>query len=198
MYTKIFEFKKHVYKEIDEAVSIPEKDTTNLYFIVNKKTSSIQFLIQDKSIIYGYAELIIKPNYYQVINVAAERGYGPFLYDSIMSYLDKPIRPNRSLSHDAYSVWNNYFLHRTDIQKTSINKDDYWNTLDLNNKQVSDKKYLDPINHLYTITDTTRKQKVLDWYNKSLEFQDNMIKLLPKWIDIRFNFAQKWFYNKYM
>lgn len=194
MYTKIYEY----YNNILNEVSIPNKDTSNIYFIVNKKTSSYQFIIQAATGLLGYAELIIKPNYYQVINVAAEQGYGPFLYDSIMSYLDKPIRPNRSLSENAFNVWNNYFLHRNDITKIPVTKEDYWNTLDLNNKQVKDKKYLEPINYLYTINDKARKQKTLDWYNDSLLFQDKMINMMSDWINIRFNYAQKWFYSKYM
>lgn len=173
--------KKPKYKLLDDK-----------YLLINDKGTSIEFLIQDRNKIYGYIELLNKPNYYQSINVAGEKGFGPILYDLAMYNLDKPIRPNRSLTSKALNVWNNY-MYRDDVIKKEI-FDDKWETLDLDNKQT--KQYTDIINTLYTLNDID--YNVEELINKSKEFENKMLSLLPNWKTLRFNQGKLYFNNKYI
>lgn len=182
---------------IPKNISIPVKDTTSKFFLVNEKGSNIEFMIQDKGKIFGYAELLKKSDYYQIANVAAEKGWGPLLYDSIMLYLDKPVRPNRSLSSDAWVVWNNYCDNRTDVTKKEINQH-IWNTVDLDHTEVSKTSIIEPVNYVYTISDPTRKNNTINWvYNseKPITLPDTMS--YDKWKELRFIQGRKYFYTKY-
>jgi hypothetical protein len=191
MITKISEFKL-----ILERVNIPDIPINDLYLIVNNKLTTIEFIIQDKSKIYGYAELTKQYNHYYIVNVAAENKYGPLLYDTIMLYLDKPVRPNRSLTHQAYNVWNNYLNNREDV--TKIPCENIFNSIDLDNAVRKDKTLTEVINNYYTINNPNRKQQISDWYEKSLTFQNEMISKLPDWLNIRFKTARKWFLSMYI
>ena len=196
MITKITLYKEY----INENIKIPIIDNSK-YLLIDDKTSSIQFIIQDKSIIYGYGELLKRNDYYQIINIATEKGFGPLLYDSIMLYLDKPIRPNRSLSLNAYNVWKKYLNNRNDVykEKISITDNDYWNSIDLNFKPSINKESLQIINTLYTIKDINRKEKILKWFNNSyINFAKSFEDQYPKWKENRFNIAKKWFNKKYI
>lgn len=172
----------------------PVKDISDKYLLVNDKGSSIEFIIQDKSNIFGYAELIKKQSYYNIVNVAAEPSWGPFLYDTVMLYLDMPVRPNRSLSRDAWHVWNIYLNARPDVTKREINTD-IWDTVDLDYKWTSNSTMIEPINYVYTITDGNRKNNIVKWSHDKLELPGNID--YDRWKDIRFNYAKKWFYTKY-
>jgi hypothetical protein len=163
------------------------------FLLINKKGSAIELLIQDKSKIYGYIELLNKHNYYQVINIAGEKGFGPILYDLTMYILNKPIRPNRSLTSKALNVWLNNYQYRNDINKTKITND-IWNTLDLDNKEV--KKYTNIINTLYSLSNIDYDVKSL--LDRSDEFKNKMNKILPNWENLRFNQGKLYFNNKYI
>jgi len=182
---------------IKESMTIPQKDITDKYLLINDKGNTIEFLIQNKKDIFGYAELTKKQDYYQIINVAAESGWGPFFYDTIMSYLDKPVRPNRSLTHDAWTVWNKYCNQRPDVTKKEIS-DNTWDTVDLDHKWVSNSTTVEPINYLYTIKNPIRKMETINWLNNSNQtFVLPMIQKLPQFKQIRFNQAKKWNELKY-
>lgn len=188
-----FEYK---YSITGESVSIPTKDITDKYLIKNEKGSSIEFIIQDKSKIFGYAELIKKNGYYQVINIAAEQGWGPFLYDTLMVYLELPIRPNRSLTREAWNVWNIYCNDRQDVIKKPVSE--IWDSVDLDHKNVTQSHIVEPVNYLYTINDSKRQMEARGWLDGSKKlFVDQMIKVMPEWIIKRFNQAKLWFNNKY-
>lgn len=193
MITKINEFKLYL-----ESVKIPDLNNfiKDKYLLIKKQSRTIEFIIQDKSKIYCYAELLIKNNQYQIINVGAEKGFGPYLYDIIMLYLDKSVRPNRSLSLPAFNVQENYYKNRQDIIKSIINTD-LQTSIDLNNKEYKDSKYLNIINTLYTINDNNRKNIILQQEKDSFEFITTMENKLPGQLDIRFNQGKKYFYTKY-
>jgi len=163
------------------------------FLLINKKTSSIEFLIQDKSKIYAYLELLNKSEYYQEINIAAEKGFGPIIHDLAMYILDKPIRPNRSLTSKALNVWNSYYHYRNDVIKTKIKKDK-WNTLDLDNKEI--KQYTDIINNLYSLNNIDYNVKEL--LNKSKKYEKEMLNILPNWLYLRFKQGKTYFNTKYI
>ena len=188
---------KHHSMTTESVTTAPIKDVKDKYLIVNDKASSIEFIIQDKSNIYGYAELLKKPNYNQVVNVAAESGWGPFLYDTVMSYLDKPVRPNRSLTSAAWNVWKYYFKNRPNVKKKELSSGT-WDTVDLDNREVSADEIVEPVNYTYTIDDPNKRSFVSTWTHESEKFEDQMIERVPRWKDKRFNFAKRWFNMKYM
>ena len=179
-----------------KSISVPNIPLDKgLYFIVNEKGSTMEFIIQDKAVIYGYAELLDKNTYYSVVNVAAIKGYGPLLYDSIMLYLNKPVQPNASLTGDAYNVWNNYFANRSDVYKT--NATNTYKTLDYNKTMTKAPEFLNVANTVYTIKDPVRKKEMKEWYSNSKNFEREMITKLPNWVDVRFRTAKRWFADKY-
>lgn len=56
-----------------------------------------------------------------VINKEFYDGYGPALYDTVISYTGKNgLRPSDDLSDDSKRVWNYYLDNRTDIRKEPI------------------------------------------------------------------------------
>lgn len=182
---------------LDVAVNIPTKDITDKYLIVHEKGASIQLMIQNKSRIYGYAEVLKRPSYYQIVNIAAEPGWGPFLYDTVMLSLDKPVRPNHSLTTNAWRVWNTYMNDRGDVIKKQITTD-VWTDIDLDQKMSTKSSLVEPLNYLYTIKDSERKTETTDWQYKSAnEFVSPMTKVLPDWKEKRFNQGKMYFNTKY-
>ena len=185
------------YYMTSEAASIPNKDTTDKYLMVLEKGSSIQLMIQDKSNIFGYAEVLKKPDHFRIVNIAAEPGYGPFLYDTLMLWLDKPVRPSHSLTMEAWRVWNTYLNDRPDVTKKPVKKE-IWTDIDLDQKMNTNSAYVEPINYMYTITDEQRKTATVDWwYESEQQFVNQMKQKLPGWMEIRFNQCKMWFNNKY-
>jgi hypothetical protein len=182
---------------LDVAVNVPTKDITDKYLIVHEKGASIQLMIQNKSQIYGYAEVLKRPGYYQIVNIAAEPGWGPFLYDTVMLSLDKPVRPNHSLTTNAWRVWNTYMNQRDDVMKKPVTTD-VWDDIDLDQKMSTKSSLVEPLNYLYTIKDNERKTETTDWQDKSNnEFVNQMTKVLPDWKEKRFNQGKMYFNTKY-
>jgi hypothetical protein len=55
-----------------------------------------------------------------VTNAAAKKGYGPMVYDVVLSMGD-PVSPDRSsVSKDALSVWDTYLKSRSDVEKIPL------------------------------------------------------------------------------
>jgi hypothetical protein len=75
--------------------------------------------------VYGTIEASLRSqNGYDVDGVAAEKGFGPFIYELAMmqaSKKGKGLMPNRSgdVRGQAFNVWEKFYA-RTDINKTSI------------------------------------------------------------------------------
>jgi len=192
-----FQSKYYVESFVLETLNIPNKDITDKYLIINKENNTIQFLIQDKSKIYGYAELTNDGKYYQTKNIAAESGWGPFLYDTVMLMLDKPIHPSVSLTTDSFNVINNYLHNRPDVIK-SLYPGKLYKALDYNNKMTQDEKYYKVLNYTYTIHNTERRENITNWYNQSLKFEQQLTASLPNWKHIRFEQAKRWFNMQYL
>lgn len=192
-----FQSKYYVESFIYEKVmSIPQKDVTGKYLLINKENNTVQFLIQDKAKIYAYGELTNDSKYYQTKNIAADQGWGPFLYDTIMLMLDKPIHPSTSLTTDSFTVLNNYLYNRPDVIKT-LYPGKLYTGVDLNNKMNVDEKYYKVLNYLYTINNTQRRQEMTNWYQTSLQFEQEMVGKMPNWKQIRFDQAKRWFNMNY-
>lgn len=192
-----FQSKYYVHVEKLEKVVIPQKDISDKYLIINKSDGdAIEFLIQDKNKIYAYSEVNRRNNYYQTKNVAAEEGWGPFLYDTMMLMLDKPIHPSMSLTTDSFNVLNNYLHNRPDVIKTLYPNTQY-TSIDLDQKMNYEEKYYKVLNYLYTINNTERRQYFENWYKNSLQFEQQMIQKLPNWKKVRFNQAKRWFNMQY-
>jgi hypothetical protein len=195
---EFFHNKYYVSVPSEEAINIPEKDIADKYLLINKINTTVQFLIQDKAKVYAYAELINKEGkYYQTKNIAAEPGWGPFLYDAVMLMLDKPIHPSTSLSSESFAVINNYLHNRPDVIKAEFPGRTF-TSLDLNGKETFEEKYFKVLNYTYTINNSTRRMYFMNWYQKSLEFEKQMTAKLPNWKKVRFEQALRWFHLRYM
>lgn len=185
------------YYATSERMSAPNKDVSDKYLLVMEKAASTQLMIQDKGKIYGYSEVLTMPTYYQIVNIAAEPGYGPYLYDTLMLWLDKPVRPSHSITSEALSVWKNYMNNRPDVTKKSVTKD-VWEDADLDQRMSTSSSAIEPLNYLYTINDEKRSKDVTDWYfHSEQQFVNQMVERLPGWKEIRFNQGKMWFNNKY-
>lgn len=180
----------------EKVLSIPQKDVTGKYLLINKEGNTVQFLIQDKAKIYAYGELTNDSKYYQTKNIAADQGWGPFLYDTIMLMLDKPIHPSVSLTIDSFTVLNNYLYNRPDVIKT-LYPGKLYTGVDLDHKMQHEEKYYKVLNYLYTINNTERREQTNSWYKTSLQFEQQMVDKMPNWKQIRFNQAKRWFNLNY-
>jgi len=197
IFRQCLDFFHDKYYATSESITVPTKDVSDKYLMVLEKGSSIQLMIQCKSKIYGYAEVLNKQTYFQIINIAAEPGYGPYLYDTLMLWLDKPVRPSHSITSEALSVWMNYLNNRPDVIKKNVTKD-VWDEIDLDQRMSTSSSAIEPLNYLYTIKDKKRSTDVTDWwYNSEQQFVNQMVERLPGWKEIRFNQAKMWFNNKY-
>lgn len=180
----------------EKVMSIPNLDLTDKYLLINKESNTVQFLIQDRAKIYAYGELTNSGKYYQTNNVAAEHGWGPFLYDCMMLMLDKPIHPSVSLTTDSFTVLNNYLYNRPDVIKT-LYPGKLHTAIDLDQHMNRDEKYYKVLNYIYTINNTERRNQMNQWYQTSLKFEQEMISKLPNWKHIRFEQAKRWFNMQY-
>ena len=77
--------------------------------------------------VYGYMSMVpIISNLNQFVAVAAEKGYGPLIYDcGIMASFNKGLLPPRDgdIRGDAFNVWEK-FTHRSDVTKAVLEKGD--------------------------------------------------------------------------
>ena len=65
-----------------------------------------------------------------VTNAAAKKGYGPMVYDIVLS-MGNPVSPDRNaVSKDAQAVWNTYLNSRSDVEKIPLD--------DMTNPRTSD------------------------------------------------------------
>jgi len=184
-------------KYVAESKQVIEDVKDKAYLLINNKVSSVEFLITDKSTIFGYAELIKYPTYYLLVNGAAISGYGPLLFDTIMQYLTLPVRPSSSMTTAALTVWQKYYSVRTDVIKIRIDvtSELYWDAIDLDQQITHDKKYLNVINSVYTMN---LNKLVNDWVKTSQVFENEMSSKLKNWKQIRFNAGKQWFNKMYI
>lgn len=53
----------------------------------------------------------------EVLGSAAEKGYGPLMYDIAMSYTDQMMSDRNSVSQSASGIWKHYKNKRSDVKK---------------------------------------------------------------------------------
>lgn len=76
----------------------------------------------------------------EITQCAAQKGYGPLLYDFVMSW-GKPIMPDReSVSPSASSIWMHYYADRPDVKKLRLDDIDDPKTPDPNDDSWYHKK----------------------------------------------------------
>ena len=194
MITKIKQFMSSVFER-----AMSYNDTNNIIVVREMTKQEIKIVLYDyvtKSI-HGYMWATnYKGEYYIVERISADKGWGPFLYDTVMLMLDKPIHPSTSLTTDSFNVINNYLHNRPDVIKT-LYPGKLYTSLDYNNRITNEEKYYKVLNYTYTIHNTERRQQKMAWYNESLKFEQKLVASLPNWKHIRFEQAKRWFNMQY-
>jgi len=129
-------------------------------------------------------------NDYYVSGVAAERGFGPFIYELAMMHLNKEnkgLMPTRDgdVRGDAWNVWERFFKTRPDVEKRTLElldpgfnfniiDDYYW---DSDEEKIEDYSVLSPenkeslavFNTAYLMKPTEEYYKLIDIANKWVE-----------------------------
>lgn len=174
----------------EEAISAFQAADQNLAFTALPKGNYIRGYLYKPgknlktSTVIGFAEMSKDPenpyNAFTLERTAAEKGYGPLLYDIMLSIADKnqsPIQPDRySVSKFARKVWQYYHDRRKDVVYQPI--DDKENPLTKTKKDDGEVHY-----HLKT--DDISKRDVIDyvyWINKPINYK-NLIQNHTKFIN---------------
>jgi len=112
-------------------------------------------------------------NYYQIFRSAAEKGYGPTLYDiCLMGVYPNGIRPSAVIKPGAQSVWKYYKNNRSDIEMEVIDEKnpEYVSSFetDLGSEKQREESTLDIINTIYFLKPT-------DEYNSLVSKGENLM-----------------------
>lgn len=133
----------------------------------------------DKKIL-AYAQVrkwSLKDETWQIDMTAAEKNYGPDLYDfALMSVYPESVKPSHTIKIAAQKVWTYYKDNRSDVKKEIIDKDDedYEDDFEENTDgpMENDPAVLDLINIRYTLkqsdvfTELVNRGKIyMDKYN---------------------------------
>jgi hypothetical protein len=147
--------------------------------------------------ILGYATFMKEKgrNYWVMDRDAAEKGYGPLMYDlALQSVYPEYIKPSKLIKEEAVNVWNFYYNHRDDVDKAVIPEHDpnYLEEFDygVNRTGLKDPKVLDVINSIYSLKKSPE-------YNI---FVQNGVYAINKYnlnVEKTFKRALDYFYDKY-
>ncbi len=159
-YIKLFEefitekavpFDELVNSENEIGLSIYIKSSNNIkhsYFTLFDFTNS-------KVLAFLYMRsLNAEGSIYEIENVAAEKNYGPDIYDlALMQIFPKGIKPDIIIKPQALNVWKYYYEKRSDIHKIQLKSDnpDYVNRyeVDIHSGYKDDPEALKLINTVY-------------------------------------------------
>jgi hypothetical protein len=92
-------------------------------------SNELDFILYSKSEdkIYSVLSIIeVGNNIYDVGRVGADRGYGPFMYEMVMSYISpKYLMPSRTgdIKSKALNIWSKFY-ERNDVQKKILKIED--------------------------------------------------------------------------
>lgn len=117
---------KNLIRKILKEVRLdPSKLRSEMGLFVKGNNFTLYNPIEDK--VYGHIGVtkLDSGNYY-VSGVAAEYGYGPLMYELVMTYIyPKGLLPTRDgdVRGGAINIWNR-FLRRDDVKKKSLTKKD--------------------------------------------------------------------------
>ncbi len=104
---------------------------------------------------------------YEIENTAAEKNYGPDIYDLALMYIfPKGIKPDIIIKPQALNVWKYYYEKRSDIHKIKLkeNDPDYVNRyeVDIHSGYNNDPEALKIINTVYYKDPNTNLNKLLE------------------------------------
>lgn len=89
-----------------------------------ERTQTMARVLRDEHVVIGILAADKLPSCWsvrQVTSVAAEKGYGPLMYDIALS--DGPLAPMRdSVSLSAERVWRRYYEDRSDVRHVPLKK----------------------------------------------------------------------------
>jgi len=140
------------------------------------KTNYRDIILYNKieNLIYGTITISKTKNGFQVGGVAAEKGYGPLLYDAAMTNVyPMGLRPSSDgdIRGEAMNIWDYYYTKRDDVIKKSITKD----KVEFNFNILGwDDEFLDEeekINHYNDLRD--EEKKYVDIFNCYYFYNNN-------------------------
>ena len=113
--------KEEIIKEV--AQSGDSLINNNIILVTNNVKYVLYNYIQEQVI--AYADVVhLKTGYYMSNGVAAEKGYGPILYDiMMMNIFPYEIRCDDDITPAAITIWDYYYNKRTDVIKTPMPQD---------------------------------------------------------------------------
>lgn len=129
-----------VIASIEEAAITPgQAQSSGVALFSNFTPDVVQYVLYEvvggRINIIGYMHLDDHNGYWEVKNSAAQKGYGPLLYDIALSDAPIGVFPDRyGVSESARVVWRKYWAQRKDVTKEPLpNELDprYLNYLDL-------------------------------------------------------------------
>jgi len=169
-------------EEAKRISSLPE--ATALFLNDENRTIDLNLYDPNTNNIYGTISITKEPNYYYVSGVAAERGFGPFMYELAMTYAGKNnmgLMPSRDgdVRGEAWNVWKQFYYNRPDVKKVTLNIGDEGYTFGIlgfdNNNFDS---YDEIIKHYNTLNKKNRE--ALNVFNSLYYFKDNSLAELIK------------------
>jgi hypothetical protein len=162
----------------EKAIPIADilKDETQQGLLFNKWTrngkSHIAIMLYDfdDHQILGYIEMAKtsrNSDSFQVIRSAAEKNYGPDLYDFALMLADpEGVRPDSVIRPSAQKIWTYYNSSRPDVKKISIEPGDYDHEtsyeIDREHDKESDEEILSLINTKYYLESTKDFKALID------------------------------------
>ena len=140
------------------------KDETQIGLISNERklnnVKSIRLVLYDfdDRRVMGYIfmkALNVSGNLFEVENTAAEKNYGPDIYDLGLMYIyPNKMKPDTLIKPEALNLWKYYIENREDVIKTKLSTDDpEYSTryeFDLTSDYRTDKENLDVINTVFS------------------------------------------------
>lgn len=180
-------------------MNIPKININDTYLIVSN--DELVFIIIDKNeTILAYCFIHEKSDYYTINDIAAEKYYGVLLYDILMLYLDKPLKPSQNLTEDSFKVWYNYYHNRPDVIKNNSDKILHMFYISYETGEentITDKELLKVINTEYTIFNKSRQDQLLNWYEISEQYQKSREDQVYGWKTRLINKGKIFFRKKY-
>ncbi len=95
-------------------------------------------------------------NIWQIDRTAAEKGYGPLMYDILLQELNpNGLKPSNKIKPQALNVWNYYYSNRSDVTKYQLKSDnpsysEYFTNSDAEDEiQKTDEQTLKVINTVF-------------------------------------------------
>jgi len=164
MITTIGQFKRYI---LEKAVSITdvEHDTC---LLIDKKSKEVKLLLINpiNSDILGYITATkCTEDFWQIDRSAAEKGYGPLMYDLLlMTFYPKGIKPSQLIKPKALGLWQKYMIERGDVIKLPVDSTspyyaDYYQTEE-NGSKYTDENVLKVIRTLFYKMPTEEYKKL--------------------------------------